>query len=168
MSEQELSAQEFPFSCHYLCVRRYFAEAAPEPHLKVGREESKAVRHALGKKRLFFMQRTGIFSHRKHEEDNAHGEYIRTKYGILAEVTSPVWLFSRLFLIKINMKFSVAPHPSPLKAFHIEISAKVGISYWLTATADLTTGSGDVPRLLSKSIGIFGLLSTNSLFAINT
>lgn len=147
MSEQELSAQEFPFSCHYLCVKRYFAGAAPEPHLKVGREESKA---ALGKKRLFFMQRTRIFSHRNHEEENAHCENIRAKYGILPEVTSPVWLFSRLFLIKINTKSSVAPHPSPLNAFHIEIPPKAGISYWLTDTADPITGSADAPWLLQS------------------
>lgn len=43
MSEQELSAQEFPFSSHYLWLRRHFAGAAPQLRLKVGREEPRAV-----------------------------------------------------------------------------------------------------------------------------
>lgn len=42
MSEQELSAQEFPFSSHYLRLRRHFAGAAPQLRLKVGREEPRA------------------------------------------------------------------------------------------------------------------------------
>jgi len=87
-SEQELSAQEFPFSCHYLHVGRHFAGAASQLRLKVGREGPKAVSHALGKKRLYFMERQGILSCRKHGEDNARCEYIRIKYGIMSEVTN--------------------------------------------------------------------------------
>lgn len=50
MSEQELSAQEFPFSSHYLRLRRHFAGAAPFEGWQ-GRAWSCS--QALGRKKAF-------------------------------------------------------------------------------------------------------------------
>lgn len=104
-----------------------------------------------------------IFSHRKYGE-NAHWEYIRSSYGIMSEVTSPIWLL----LIKTNIKPSAPPHPSPSNPFYIHSDAlQAGLSYWLTPL--LTPSHGELmAHGCFQSPQAFGLLCINFLFAVNT